>query len=105
MGRRGAGALAQAGPWEMNGAPMSPGVSSLAKRIVVIPTMGLAAMVGLMVAYRSGAVVSRWANPADLTDLVNAVGSQRTIEPRLAGGFAYGDLAQTSPSRSGRGVE
>jgi len=89
----------------MNDAPVSPGVKSLPKRIVVIPTMGLVAMVSLMVAYRSGAVVSRWTNPADLTDLVKAVGSQRTIEPRLAGGFAYGDLAQASTSRSGKGVE
>jgi tetratricopeptide (TPR) repeat protein len=41
----------------------------------------------------------RPSNQADVAELVAAVGTQRTVEPRLTGGFAYGPV--TSPTRSG----
>jgi tetratricopeptide (TPR) repeat protein len=42
---------------------------------------------------------TRSAEPADLRTLVAAVGTDRTIEPRLTGGFEYGPLR--GPLRSG----
>jgi CHAT domain-containing protein/tetratricopeptide (TPR) repeat protein len=44
----------------------------------------------------------RWSSQRpELAELVSAVGSRRTFEPRLTGGFAYAPLATTDPLRSG----
>lgn len=55
---------------------------------------GLAAAAALMLAVRVGF----WSAPDDvaLEELVAAVGTERLIEPRLTGGFAYGPLRETT---------
>jgi tetratricopeptide (TPR) repeat protein len=46
-------------------------------------------------------VTQLWPRRSELTELVAAVGTERTIEPRLTGGFAYGPLVEHSVTRSG----
>jgi tetratricopeptide (TPR) repeat protein len=62
---------------------------------------GLAAAAALMLAVRVGF----WSpsNDVALDELVAAVGTERLIEPRLTGGFAYGPLRGTT-IRSGQAV-
>jgi CHAT domain-containing protein/tetratricopeptide (TPR) repeat protein len=46
-------------------------------------------------------VTQWWPGRSELVELVAAVGTERTIEPRLTGGFAYGPLVERSATRSG----
>jgi len=59
-------------------------------RIAWSSAVGLAAAACLMLAVGMGLIPWRSDDSAELRALVAAVGTQRTIEPRLTGGFAYG---------------
>ena len=59
---------------------------------VVWPSVALAAAAALLIASRLPLGSS---TPAGLVELVAAVGTERTVEPRLSGGFAYGPLKAT----------
>lgn len=61
---------------------------SLAGALATAATLWLAVGTGELARWRSG-------EPRELQALVTAVGTNRTIEPRLTGGFAYGPLRGT----------
>lgn len=69
-------------------------------RRAAIATATLAAAAALVLFVQSGVIQRmRPGTGANLAELVAAVGAQRTIEPRLTGGFAYAPLR--APTRSG----
>jgi tetratricopeptide (TPR) repeat protein len=73
-------------------------------RRLALPAAGLAAAAMLTLTVQPAALSSalawlRPSNQADVAELVAAVGTQRIVEPRLTGGFAYGPVK--SPTRSG----
>ncbi len=71
--------------WVSRPAVLWPSAAALATAAVLVAGVGLSL---------------RWAAPpTDLQTLVTAVGTDRTVEPRLTGGFAYGRLR--GPVRSG----
>jgi tetratricopeptide (TPR) repeat protein len=74
------------------------------RRRFVIPAAGVAVAAMLTLAVQPAALSSalawlRPSNQADVAELVAAVGTQRTLEPRLTGGFTYEPVK--SPMRSG----
>jgi tetratricopeptide (TPR) repeat protein len=54
--------------------------------------VGLAAAACLLLAAGTGIIPWRNSDSAELRALVTAVGTERTIEPRLTGGFGYGPV-------------
>ena len=74
--------------------------SGWSKAVVVTAALGTATA-SLTVFLRPQLVTQLWPGRSELTELVAAVGTERTIEPRLTGGFAYGPLVERSVTRSG----
>jgi tetratricopeptide (TPR) repeat protein len=64
------------------------------RRVLWSSSAGLAAAAVLVIAIGVGLTSSRWSNRTspELRALISAVGTDRTIEPRLTGGFAHGPL-------------
>jgi CHAT domain-containing protein len=71
-------------------------------RKALIPVAGLAAVAALTLTVQP--LVMQWLRPSNrqLAELVAAVGTQRTFEPRLTGGFKYGPVR--GPVRAGESV-
>jgi hypothetical protein len=65
----------------------------------VVAGAGLAAAASLTLIIQPQLVTRWWPGRSELAGLVAAVGTERTIEPRLTGGFAYGPLR--GPVRGG----
>jgi len=76
--------------------------SGWSKAVVVTAALGTATA-SLTVFLRPQLVTQLWPGRSELTELVAAVGTERTIEPRLTGGFAYGPLH--GPVRGGEHTE
>jgi hypothetical protein len=67
--------------------------------------VGLAAAASLWFVLRPAVAPSWWPGRSPMADLVAAVGTERTFEPRLTGGFAYGPIAERAATRSARGLD
>jgi tetratricopeptide (TPR) repeat protein len=67
--------------------------------------VALAAAASFTLVVRPQFAPNWWPGRPALADLVAAVGSERNIEPRLTGGFAYGPLVEPSVMRSGERSE
>jgi tetratricopeptide (TPR) repeat protein len=65
--------------------------SGWSKAVVVTAALGTATA-SLTFFLRPELMTQWWPGRSELTELVAAVGTERTIEPRLTGGFAYGPL-------------
>ena len=65
--------------------------SGWSKAVMVTAALGTATA-SLTFFLRPELMTQLWPRRAELTGLVAAVGTERTIEPRLTGGFAYGPL-------------
>jgi CHAT domain-containing protein len=73
------------------------------RRFSIPAAAGLATAAALVVIIQSGVLQRvRPSSGADVAELVAAVGAQRVIEPRLTGGFAYGEVR--APIRAGTGT-
>ena len=75
------------------------------RKVIWTIATGLATAATLAIAVQLGVMPVQTAPPSELQDLVAAVGTERRIEPRLTGGFAYAPIqtfrsrpASTSPS-------
>ena len=76
--------------------------SGWSKAVVVTAALGTATA-SLTFFLRPQLLTQWWPGRSELTELVAAVGTERTIEPRLTGGFAYGPLH--GPVRGGERTE
>ena len=74
------------------------------RRVMWNAAAGLAAAATLVIAVRLGVMPGQRTSETELQALVAAVGTERPIEPRLTGGFAYAPI-QTFRSRPASTIE
>ena len=79
-------------------------IAETRRRVMWAAGVGLAAAAILLLAVNVYWLAGRPADNPALDDLVAAVGSERIIEPRLTGGFAYGPLRTVRSAQPAAGA-